>query len=774
MTTLAEVQAAELEEENARLAMNNYAIVIFIDLVLTSAEQTRYLELSAEWATAKANASACRAAYTEIISHTEAVNSFDLDSAEAFYESNSVGKIKNDGKLNKVSLTSISSPSLASSFFNTHEGNRYYWTTGNTYTFGGGSDYAFANSYEVTFSYDAIDKASFDCWDGHLPYDIYGPNKDKEIELNVSGRATNFDNLPKAYQVGTFLPPGPIFFRSPDDEVDFANNAVSKNIGHTYDYQLGDTYSIQLSKNTNAITSIDTEHNFESIDISENHSHVGLKADFNAHGLDVELAIKGADIAFNVKGIDLESTHALVGLSYSNKLVDISYEQAKYSFELIDRPQFQVSDENIQNLTSQRIETVAGKGIVFQVDDHAELNAAPGKILGSGSGDAIADMIPFIAWGRSVFGSSSDAKIEMIDVLDKTDVNSDRKDEVPSSASPGYSRLDIDSDAISLVSFLDKANPAAIAGKAGKRGSYSKLFWTNTESERKISGRLKGEGASIAEFVLNSRMRKAELNIRGSKESVKSKKDNFTQIHDLASGSFSTTYYEDDKKFLGKLWFSYKGNADHTITANTAGLELQKTADTSAQLKLNTALSSVVLESKKDGIKEYARLSLANQADSTASPALAASTVLLESYKSTALYVKQELNSATKKYLVQINADNAKFEMIEDKATLSVQAAATKLELEKKTATLTAETTTITADKLFTAKSKKVDLKSSDIKVGKMAVTDTKLTIPQATITMGGACKIAIKPSGITASGTKFDIKTSAMVQVTSALIKLG
>lgn len=783
MTTLDEVLAAEQAASDAEAAVP----------VDTEAEDYASLKATAE--SLRETATNLRALYE----HQATSNDFDLgdQDGEEFYIVTSgdvytddqgtrrsgddvdytiFGSLKGgdgQGNLEQVTLSNLSDPRLANKTFKTHEGERYIWTSGNTYTFGGSKDYSYGSGYEVSIT--EATRSEFKRWDGYLPYDIVKPITNS-CEVDTSNYDTDFTGLPNDTSKNTksdykVSAPAPgFFFRKPEFLPE--NNAVSKNIGHQYDYQLGDTYAINLSVNTNDVKLVDNEHNFESVGVSENHSHVGLQADFNAHGMDVELGIKAADIAFNVKGVDLDSTHALVGLQYSNKLVDINYEQAKVSFQLIDRPQFKVSDENIQTLTSKRVETVSGKGIVFQVDENQDLNDAPGKILGSGSGDTAIDMVPFLAWGRSVFGSSSQAKIELIDVLDRTDVNNDREDVKPEAASSGYSRLDIDSDAIGLVSYLDKSVPA-VTEVAGQRGTYSAAFWTNTDSKRAVSKRLAGAGKSIAEFVLNSRMRLAELSVRGFDQKARSKKDTFTQTHDLVGGRYSTTYYEDDKKFVGKLWFTKTADDTNDLTANTAGLSLEKDDKNTAQLKLNTEKSSAVLEAKKDKVTEFARIALANDVDADVKPAVTANSVVVESQKSASQYVKQTLDAANKKYRLEVNKDKTELELNDSNFTATVEKN-TKLDIKKDLATLTAKKTEIKADTSFKVDSKKMTVTSQNITLDNMKFTGTSAKIPKNMVTLGkGANVVKISATGVELKGSILKIQ-GKLATITGNLIKLG
>mgnify|MGYP001028092026 FL=1 len=731
MTTLTDVQEAERKadaaEENLSTSAADHASQTYIALGQTA------IDLRLE-------ANTLRTQY-----HTAAGNLFDLDVEEAFYISSTYGDLQ---PRQRVSKTNLSSVALAEAHFNTQEGDRYYWSSGNTYTFGGGHDYAFCNSYSVTMSAKTTeDNSNFKSWDGSFPYDIYSPKKDEKPALRMSSYETDFADLPDAYKIDTPIPD--FFIREPNDQVNFEDNGVGKNIGHTYGYQLGDTYGIQLSKNTHSVTAVDRAHSFESVGISENHSHVGIDANFAAHGLDVELGVKAMGFDFGLTGMAFDIGYTGASFNYSYKLVDITYEKSVNSYQILDRPEFRLSDKNIRLLTTTKAETIAGETIVLQVEDpKSTLMLKPATILGQDS-ESLGDLVFFQRLWKSIFGSAKLIEKAFEDVLKDTNFNSVRDADHLEGRSSNYSRLDVDLNSVGVASYDSRP------------------------------------GGTFAELVVNSGRSVIELNIRDASSKLRQNVKNTTQLFDITKGIYYVTHFENmDAAFIGKMWVAKSAtlgdDAGKGIQKNSGGIYVQKIKDQYATLNLDVEDDVIDLR-MQTGPTKFAELKLASKeniidlrtqagSDQFAELTLDSKENIIElsAQKAAKTGVLQQLDGAKGTYKVLINGNSSSFELAQKKAALKVK------DVDLKFASGKAELTAAKGIELDSAKTIKLAA-STKVDVNGSTFTKSSVKIPSGSVSIGSAASnVKISSSGLTVTGAKVGFTAKAMLQLSGGIIKLG
>jgi len=677
-------------------------------------------------------------------------NDFDFLGGEELFVSNKFGALQENpnkskkfipeddpnaeakGRLDKVELIDLGV--LKDAQFKTEEAeSRYYWSKGNTYTFGGGCDYGYANSYEVNFSYDAIVESSFECWDGMLPYDIYRP-KDGSIKLDVSGRPTSFDKLPDAYKVHAAIPPGSLFFRQPSSDIELANNGVGKNVGHTYGYQLGDTYSIQLSQNSHEITAVDMQHSFESTLVSESHSWVGLSANFDAHGADFNFGIKAIDYTTNLTGMRASTDHVLFDFSYEKILRKFEYTDAGKIYKAADAVEFRMSDQDIKTVTSKRVNTVATKGIVLQVDADEAVGKIPGDVLGRDPTwkNTFVDAIPYLAWYRAWrMGDSSEKAFD--EHVVKTDSNTSRKNIKPEVVS-NYTRLDLDPVAASLVSYEKTTNV-------------------------------------LSELVLNPEMRIVEFSIRKDSK-VYDQINNFTQHFGLDKGLFITSYYGATKDTFGRIWFTQtegKVNcADAGLEEFTAGIEIQKADKNYASLNLNTGKNIITLHTQKDD-----KSPVCVKLDS------AGKTFVVEAeagaHKSS---FNIDAGKGTGKWHAKNGSKEFDFSYAAGKsAKLTVKGSKTStIDIASATITLKTDTklTLEAGSKIEITKTKiKIDAKS-EVDINGSKFKKNEMTAAKPKITLGTVGKLVINGGVADLNAPTVKISGKAMTTIAGGMVKLG
>jgi len=684
-------------------------------------------------------------------------NSFDLGTEEKFYVSSEHGKLRSprgpDGKLatKAVELSDLTGE-LSGKSFRTREEDRYTWTSGNTYTFGGGSDYSFANGYSVSMSLDAIEDEAFETWDGQFPYDIFAPNKEPVAGAipHIKGHGefyTSFDNLPAAYKVYAVLPPGALFFRAPAGEVDFEKNGVSKNIGHSYGYQLGDTYSIQLSQNTNSVTAVDQAHSFESVLFSENHSYKLLGADFYAHGVDVSMGIKGMNVGldltalkvdFNLYGINLGVTMGLRNYSYEAILNKTSYTATgtEYSRSYI---------KNKYTISKIVNDIQAVEGSITKMIDESSLASAKQMHFHGNQ-------------GVTLFGGMKDFSKEFQNTAAELAYVA-----LEGAVKTTLAKLTGFPNPISLASYVSAQTALdTLTGPLQKwrQGEFEKLIEMGvSNADRKdikpYNGKIKKDTAqlelkpktaslasfdtrkAITELVLNSGKKLVEINLRPPGTELTKKKENITQKFDLAKQSyFVTNYTETDKYSL--FWMTDQEGPvvdGKQMTANSAGLWTQSDAKKIAKLKLDSALHQIELAVQKDEQNS----------------------------------IVQILKAEPGEYSLTVNGDAGKFTLSKDAATLSVK--------EHGSIVIDSKGATIKAPKDILIKSEKgeIDLAAKEVKVGKSTFTDSEVKIPASSVSLGGtAHNIKIKSSGVNIESTKITMNGKAGITVNGAMIKFG
>jgi len=666
-------------------------------------------------------------------------NMFDLDPAEEFYVSTEYGNLRGptgSSPKNRVSLDDLNTSALAGAQFTTYEGDRYTWTKGNTYTFGGGNDYSFANGYSVSMSYDAIICEDFNTWDGSFPYDIYAPVKnaggddEKPTNRRFWEFETSFDKLPNEYKVKTVLPAGPLFFPAVSDLVKFENNGVSKNIGHTYGYQLGDTHSIQLSKNTSSVTAVDRANSFESTEISESHSHVGIAASFDAHGMDVSLGIKALDIGINVSGVNFGVSIKAADITFDYTLFKFDYSKVQFEYKLVDGDKFDVSKKT-QQLNLEKVETIAVDGILLQVDSDPALNKKGKDLLGA-----------------------ADEKGEKW-----THVGPDSNAVGPLSAKGKI--LEIDYNRVVKASTNAKGRADAL----GQRASFSRVAVDRTSVKLASFSYSIDSVEVMSEFVISSKERQIELNIRDSANALRGNINNTTQMFDLDKGLYYVTHYENENDgFVGKMWVARSADAGKDITANSGGIYVQKAAVNYASLDLDVETNTIDLASHKDAdnLVDLQADSNTNKFTLEVKKAADVATLLMDT---TTGESKWHAKKGSKEFTIK-HKDNLTVSFKDGKES--------KLVLEKELVKITSKKFVVGVGSNIVAEKAGIKLQSKEVKVGKMTVKDMDVTIPQPKVTIGKSAKIAITAAGLDIKGPKISISGSGVAEIKGAMIKIG
>jgi len=721
MTTLAEVEAKESDATAAETKRAEFTGES------TSAD---YIALNKTATDLRLAATELRAAYQVQLDRTQGGNNFDLDGSESFSIVTDFGSLRGTTGTDAprpVNLNNIADPALADAFFLTHEGTRYIWTDGNTYTFGGSKDYGYGNAYEVGIA--ETDGLTY--WDGSFPYDIIKPdNTDNGCSVDTANYKSDFSGMLDKYK--PVVPIAGFFFRKPN--FDPWNNAVSKNVGHGYDYQLGDTYGIQLSQNSHEISAIDLQHSFETVGISENHSHVGISMGFDAHGIDIALGIKAIDIGLDVTAAKFEVEYIGIGFSYSFKGIELSYENALKSYKLLDRPEFKISDENIQLLTSEKVETVAGAGIVLQVEGDALLMAQPSALLGGSESDGFdpKDLNFASRLYAAYLTQSTGVETSYNAVLADTNFNSDRvKTEVENRVA-SYSRVDLNLNSVGLASY---SNSQAV----------------------------------LSELVLNSEKQLIELNIRNKTSELRQNVNNTTQMFDLTEGIYYVTHFENMATgYIGKMWIAKEATSGDDvgkgITKNSGGIYVQKADKNYASLDLDAELNLIDLANHKDddNLVDLQADANTNKFTLDVKKASDVATLLMDA---TTGESKWHAKKGTKEFTIKH----------QNELTLSFKdSTESKLELKNNLATLSSEKIVLDAGSKVTAEAAVITLDSAEVKVGKMTVKDMEVTVPQATVTLGAGSKVAISAAGVDIKGPKLGITATAMLELKAAMIKLG
>ncbi|WP_320822141.1 hypothetical protein [Reinekea sp.] len=709
----------------------------------------------------KLKATSDRAVYTTALQDIRGSN-FDFDPAEELFLSSEYGTLLSPFEVppggekkerERLNLTDLQK--LNGTQFYTSETDRYIWTRGNTYTFGGGSDYAFANGYGVSMSYDAIDDENFKTWDGNFPYDIFAPPstpiptpaltqtssqaekdaakkaaKDGAPNSRDSNFTNSFDKLPEAYKVSAVIPEG-IFMRSPSSDVDFAKNTVGKNIGHTYGYQLGDTHSIQLSKNTSSVTAVDRANSFESTEISESHSHVGIAASFDAHGMDASLGIKALDIGINVSGVNFGVSIKAADITFGYTLFKFDYSKVQFECKLVDGPKFNLSKKT-QQLDLEKVETIAVEGILLQVDSDPALNEK----------------------GKDLLGAA--------DEKGKKWLSSPYSDAVGTFSAKGKI-LESDYNRVVEASTNPKRRAVALA----QRASFSRVAVEKTSV--KLAS-YSNTGDALSEFVLDSMEKQIELKLHDKETVGADAGKNTTQMFDLDKGLYYVSHYEEKEgKYIGKMWVAKEAPStgdigEKKITANSGGIYVQKIKDNYASLNLDAEKNVIDLASQKDAdnLVDLQADSGKNKFSLEVKKASDVATLLMDAATGES---KWHAKKGSKEFTIK-HKDNLTVSFKDGKES--------KLVLEKELVKITSKKFVVGVGSNIVAEKAGIKLQSKEVKVGKMTVKDMDVTIPQPKVTIGKSAKIAITAAGLDIKGPKISISGSGVAEIKGAMIKIG
>jgi uncharacterized glyoxalase superfamily protein PhnB len=495
-------------------------------------------------------------------------------------------------------------------------------------------------------------------------------------------------------------------------------------------------------------------HSFESVLFSENHSHKLLGADFYAHGADVSLGIKGLDAGMDLTALKFGVGMYILDVNIEVGAIKVGYEKIRWKYsrsEITYDSSWTIIDEkhSVEKIKVQFNE-VEGTSVLMHGDSITQTSTNQVLFHGSKGINLFAD-------GKELANDFPD-----VPILDVPPVPNQIQyigaeaalDLAQKMVPPDHAS--VSSQEILLSDMKKSLNEWR--GKKIKEHFAKHEANVSREPEKPYDGRAKdnhsqlqlkestvvlsslGKGKAMTELVLNGDTQAIELNLRDANARLNAKDKNITQKFDLTKQSyFVTNYTKTDKYSL--FWMTDQEGPvvdEKQMTVNSAGLWTQSDAKKNAKLKLDSALHQIELAVQKDEKNS----------------------------------IVQMLNAKKGEYSLEVKVANKRegaFTMSKDAAALSVKEHGS-IVIDSKGATIKAP-----KDILIESEKGEIDLAAKKVKVSTSTFTKGEVKIPARSVSLGnGSNTIKAAIDGVTIKGSKISLNGTSMLQIKTAIAKIG
>jgi hypothetical protein len=604
--------------------------------------------------------------------------------------------------------------------YQTENAEKYFWNEGNTYTFGGSRDYGYGNGYEVS-----IVEHNSAYGDGDFYYDMI-KTTDSTAEF-ISDRSSDLkkDSGSDKYFLG-ISPPERFFRRHPDktsstpilDDLD--NVLVAKTFGDTYEYQHGINYGITYSRWVHETSIVEDVTAYEMIENKYEESFVAIQSAQAYLGVDMAMDIKGLNLGLDITAGNFEVDVKLLNVEFSLHGVDVVYEKSLKKYELLETPEFRMSNENVQLDTSESLHQLAAKKIVLQADNSL-VSAKPAAILGRTKAKSIAEWIPLVG---QVIGAQDIMKYGALEEEVEAHIVKNGRADIESLS---LARLELDQEASQSLWQTNKLTKTLIEWKLDSANQKA-IFQLHKGNEDPTSKK-----AIISQYDYTSSLIEFKTKEADNKKQASLKLDSKTLIAGLV-------VEEDPAKKKANIDLSAK-DSKTTMTAQVktgeiSKLELDAKNDKALLDVKKGSNSSAILMNNADGKGHWKSKKGADEFELSYTAGSKATLKL----KDTSLELTATDSTLTGKSNVEIKAGSA-----------SVKG----------------------NDSSMVIKGAKVDIKAASGNVG-IDGTAVEIKGKSKVELKAGSTTATLSAAGIDLKSTTVGVKGSGPVQIAGAIIKLG